>query len=374
MEHREKVRLAVIDLWDRGYYLRTSTVPMMEDAEADLERWWQERRRGAALPLLHEALSHAQTVVSRYAARGIQLICAGDVKYPKYLRGVTGRPAVLAVRGDIDLLSAPQVAIVGSRQTHPSAERLTACIADALISRGAIMTSGGAYGIDALVHRHAMGREKPTIVVTASCDEPCVPSENADIFDYAVAHGAVITPFPLNQPARRAHFPLRNALMAGLSLACVIIHCREQSGALYTATASLRCSRPVYVAATDGFDVLTEGGLQLVKSGRARLLSSGEDIDIPQLSPKATNGIQGILPLSSEADDASGNLFPSDTCTQIAIMNHLLKQPLTRESLRRRVESPEDFDDALLELELSGRVQNVGGVYRTKGHMYVHHR
>ena len=374
MDHCERKRLAVIDLWDRGHYLRTSTVPMMENADADLESWWQERRMGAELPPLDDAISHAQSVVSRYTARGIRLICAGDANYPKYLRAMTGRPAVLAVRGDVDLLSAPQVAIVGSRQAHASAERLTACITDALISRGAMITSGGAYGIDALAHRHAMARGKPTVVVTASCDAPCIPSENADIFDYAVAHGAVITPFPLNHPARRAHFPLRNALMAGLSLACVIIHCRVQSGALYTAAASLRCSRPVYVAAIDGFDVLTEGGLQLVKSGHARLLSSCNDIDIPQLSPNTTNGIQGILPLSSKTDASIPEYFPSDTHTQIAILNHLTKQPLTRESLRRRVDSPEDFDDALLELELSERVQSVGGMYRTKAHMYAHHR
>lgn len=219
-----------------------------------------------------------------------------------------------------------------------------------------------------------MAREKPTIVVAASCDAPCIPCENADIFDYAVAHGAVITPFPLNRPARRAHFPLRNALMAGLSLACVIIHCRVQSGALYTADASLRYARPVYVAAADGFDDLTEGGLQLVKAGRARLLSSGEDIDIPQLSPDAANGIQGILPLSSAPAEAAHDRFPSDTPTQIAILNHLAKQPLTRESLRRRVDAPEDFDDALLELELSERVQSVGGMYQLKSHMYVLHR
>ena len=164
--------------------------------------------------------------------------------------------------------------------------------------RGFAITSGGARGTDAISHRQAMLRQRPTIVVAGTGADTVYPAENRDIFEYAILHGAVVSPFPSGTGGRRPNFPMRNAVIAALCAAVIVVQCREGSGALYTANYATQMGIPVMVPTLPGFCDLTEGSLNLARSGKAGWITRAADLDQIGHSRTELNGVQRTLDLS----------------------------------------------------------------------------
>ncbi len=270
---------------------------------AVLEQTWETHDHLHLNLKLQDAIQAGKDVCERYAQKGITLLFKGSDTFPPQLGAFTDKMPILSVCGDVSLLKQRQIAIVGSRDINEEGRNLGELITSILLGRGFLVTSGGARGVDAVAHRVAMRMNAPTIVVTATDAAQVYPNENADIFAYAKSHGAVVSQFPMVTEPRRELFPSRNNVIAALSEATLIVQCRLDSGALYTANASLQLDRPVLVGATTGFCVRTEGGLELVKRGLARLVTSSEDFDFLGDGDCENRGIVrdlGLLPLFSD--------------------------------------------------------------------------
>ena len=347
--------------------------------QPDLDQFWlmHELRRFVRSPEI--AVIEGNQIEEEYRHRNIQLCCMLDPAYPIQLKNYKVYPPILAVQGKIELLQAPQVAMVGSRILHEFSETLANIIADHLMLRGFVITSGGALGIDALSHRQAMARHAQTIVVTGTGPDECYPRKNKDIFKYAAQNGAIVSQYPINTPAKKLNFPSRNAIIAGLSVATVIIQCREKSGALYTANFSNQLKRPVFVAAMPGFDPSTDGGLNLVKSGKALLLSHKSDLDILGTGTDHLNTTQFQRTLEFGQKPDYGTFFQTNdmisdnmiqlTQLQSAILTVLKAHPTTRELLRQKLaDHPmiSEFDEQILELELMDCIETCRGQYEIK--------
>ena len=322
---------------------RILSVPAAEGIE---QVWESLRAFDGGIHALDAAKELGHAIEVEYRNAGSTILCPGDAGYPNPLFAMRTAP-ILSVRGSTEALHAPQIAIVGSRRTAPDALRITTLIADYAMDRGMTVTSGGALGIDAMAHRRAMERGLPTIVVSATGTAKFYPAENRDIFAYASQHGAVVSQFPNCKMEHSPNFPQRNDVIAALSVATVIVHCREKSGALYTAQAARRMNRPVFVAALTGFDELTMGGLARVAKSEAELL-----YDLPQLDRVIPGGdppprqlalalVPEIAPVGTEAQ----------------ILHLLRKGKRVREQLRAELGEPADFDGVVLELELSGKIE-----------------
>jgi len=320
-------------------------------------------------------------LVETYAMKGIELIFRGTSAYPGRLAALSSRMPVLAVRGDGRLLKRAQIAIVGSREVHEHGMVAAAAVAEGLIARGFLITSGGALGIDALAHRAAMAMSQPTAVVTATGADAIYPKENADIFHYAWSHGVVVSQYPMGTSPQKCYFPTRNELMAGLSLATCVVQCRQKSGALYTASAAHRFGRPVFAVAMPGFVPLCEGGIALVKSGKARLVSAMSDFDFlgegyapalpltvakrrerrekPKMAETKEKYVSERKSAAPQEDDAEP---PTLECR---ILRALARGVMSREALWQ-VSQCDDlaaFQGVLLEMELRGWVTYRGGQY-----------
>ncbi len=383
-EASEICRLALIDCWHRmilSHRLQWQLCGLNEHAQ--MEAFWNLHcQSGGSLGL---AVSEGRRLEQQYRYNGIRLITALDKLYPAKLRKNASISPVLAVKGKIDVLSALQVAIVGSREIHELTPQMTSFIADELIVRDYVITSGGAHGTDAIAHRQAMLRERPTIVVAGTGADIVFPATSRDIFEYASHYGAVVSPYPSGVQGRAFNFPARNAIIAGLSDAVIVVQCRAGSGALYTANYANQMGRPVLVPSMPGFSDLTEGSLDLARRGKAQWLTSVADLDrlsgfcapfrqlhLPVAAPdkdktdKIAESTDKISESIIDTDDSEPKKCIHAPLAQV-IVEKLRNHPKTRECLRLAVSESgidtTDFDEILLDLELAGQVIQCGGQY-----------
>ncbi len=401
------IRSLLIYLWKSNICQNKGLQGLMaSQGAADVEAFWSQKQGVHRLPSIEKVVDEVKEYEFEMESKNIRLLTPVDEHhaYPLGLLPLFPIPSVIAVCGDVKYLTMPQVAIVGSRSTLESAYDVTHSIVDAIASRGFCVTSGGAFGIDAIAHRRAMARRAPTIVVSPGAPESPGPSKNEDIYAYAREHGAIVSQYPCGFAPLKRNFPSRNRIIAALSSATIIVHCREKSGALYTAQAAQKLGKPVYVAAMRGMHPLTEGGLALVKQGKALLLSDCADLepiigkkqrDLPlqkmlfdrgDAEENAAAMVDEDMECDEDGDESrteaavangfgmSSNLMPSaldafcraqmrDHSTVDVIRNILRQSPMTRENLRHLLGYPEDFDEAMLDLELGGEIAQTGGAY-----------
>lgn len=358
---RQCIRKLAIYLWHHTDLATSKLSHLLKlNGMDEAEQFWKELQAHCILPEISTASDEGKAIEFEYGTKKTCILCPGDDDYPTNLYAISSAP-IIGVKGNIHLLSQPQVAIVGSRQVCPSGQTLTPVIADDVMCRGFIVTSGGAAGIDALAHRQAMARNQATIVVSAMGTDKVYPKANTDIFDYARENGAIVSQFPNKVQTFKPNFPQRNDVIAALSTATVIVQCRQNSGALYTAKAAAKFHRPVFAAAMPGFDALTEGGLECIKTGMAKMLSDVHDFD-PLLQPQQQTLLFNIF---NNAQTQPRDPVPPAmlSATQNAIFSTLQRASMTREILRSTLNYPSDFDESMLELELSGLIQLFGGTY-----------
>jgi DNA processing protein len=157
-------------------------------------------------------------------------------------------PEVLYVAGDPAQISdRVRVAIVGSRSASNEGLRRAAKLARFLVSRGAVVVSGLAKGIDAAAHRTAMEASGFTLAVLGTSLDEVYPTEHADLQSQIAREHVLISQFPSGHPTRTSNFPRRNRTMALLCHASVIVEAGESSGTLSQGWEALRLNRPLFI-------------------------------------------------------------------------------------------------------------------------------
>ncbi|MCP4334308.1 MAG: DNA-protecting protein DprA [Gammaproteobacteria bacterium] len=206
-----------------------------------------------------------------------QLLCYSDNAYPELLRQTTNFPALLYARGNTDLLSAPQIAIVGSRNCTPGGAQNAFDFAAQCASAGLVVTSGMALGIDSAAHRGALSVTDKTVAVTATGQDQFYPSRNRALADEIAERGLVVSEFPLGTKARAAYFPQRNRIISGLAVATLVVEAARRSGSLITARLAAEQGREVLAIPGSIHNPQTRGCHQLIRDG-AILVETARDI------------------------------------------------------------------------------------------------
>jgi DNA processing protein len=195
--------------------------------------------------LASELASAAAEDLAGWKAQGIEVVTVLDPEYPDNLRAVHDRPAVIFVRGTLTAADGRAVAVIGSRQASPAGIARAGAVSEELIAGGYAVVSGLALGIDTAAHTTALDRQGRTLDVVGTGVNRCYPAQNAPLQRRIASEGAVISQFLPEQGPRRNNFPLRNALISGLSLATVIVEAGLKSGARILARQALHHGRPV---------------------------------------------------------------------------------------------------------------------------------
>jgi DNA processing protein len=201
------------------------------------------------------------------------------------LRAIPDPPIVLWVRGRIQLdppgilgLTGPAIAIVGSREASSEGIGLARQLGRGLATAGLTVVSGLARGIDAAAHAGALAAGGPTVAVLGSGADRVYPPRNAELAQRIVeGGGALISEQPPGSPALPHHFPLRNRIISGLSLAVVVVEASDRSGSLITARAALEQGRDVLVVPGGVGSGRFKGSHALIKDGAA-LVETVEDV------------------------------------------------------------------------------------------------
>ncbi len=194
-------------------------------------------------------------------------VALGDARYPRLLAAIHQPPAALDVLGDPDLLSAPAVAVVGSRKASREGVLFAERLAADLAARGLVVVSGLAIGIDAAAHRGALATGRTMAVLASGVD--VAPGVNRDLYERIAEEGALVSEFERGIPARKHHFLQRNRIISGLALGTVVVEAAERSGALITARHAREQDREVFAVPGSPLRETSAGANALLKDGAA---------------------------------------------------------------------------------------------------------
>ncbi|MGE5625304.1 MAG: DNA-processing protein DprA [Bacillota bacterium] len=305
-------------------------------------------------------LAAAEQDLAWMAHAGARLITMLDPEYPALLRQIPDPPAALFTRGNVALLSAPQLAMVGSRNPSVEGRRNAEEFAAYLVKCGLVITSGMALGIDAASHRGALKGGGQTVAVWGTGLDKAYPPHNRELAEEIAAKGLVVSEFPPGTPPLPTHFPRRNRLISGLAVGTLVVEAASHSGSLITARLASEQGREVFAIPGSIHNPMARGCHRLLREG-AKLVESAGDI-LEELAPLL--GLEPPVATASASTDASADTPPQDPEYSLQL-NSLDFAPTSVDSLVERTGlTPEVVSSMLLMLELQGYVEaSPGGRY-----------
>lgn len=185
--------------------------------------------------------------IDAWETEGMRLQTVLDPGYPENLRGVHDRPPLVFVAGTITPADGRAVAVVGARVASQHGVWAARAIAEHLVDQGYTVVSGLAAGIDNAAHTAALAHGGRTLAVIGTGLRLYYPPQHADLQRRIAAECAVISQFWPDAPPSRRSFPMRNAVMSGLSLATVVVEASLTSGSRIQARLALEHGRPVFL-------------------------------------------------------------------------------------------------------------------------------
>jgi DNA processing protein len=323
-------------------------------ARAALQRLPDMARRGGAdRPgrICSEEDARAELAASQRI--GVSLLAPDEAGYPPRLATLDDAPPLLAVRGALDALMRPMLAVVGSRNASGAGLKFAGTLARDLSEAGFVIVSGLARGIDQAAHRASL--KDGTVAVLAGGHDRIYPPEHEDLLAAILdSGGAAISEMPMGHVPRARDFPRRNRLISGAALGVVVVEAALRSGSLITARIAAEQGREVFAVPGSPLDPRAAGTNDLIKQG-ATLTTEASDV-ISAVEP-----IMGRPLILREPDDEPLDVEPNagDRARITALLG---PTPVLLDDLIRMAgASPAVTRAVLLELELAGRLERHGG-------------
>lgn len=232
-------------------------------------------RGGRSQPISIFNKSKAEEELHLALEKQVSIIPYNSSLYPKLLKTIPDSPPLIFAKGNVNLLQKPTIGIVGSRNASANGIRLAYKITQDLCKHDYAIASGFARGIDTAVHKASI--EKSTIAVLAGGIDHIYPPENQQLYHQIIENGLIIAELPLGSIPKAQHFPQRNRIISGISLALAVIEASLKSGSLITARFALEQNRDLFVVPGFPLDPKYQGNNHLLKQG-AYLLESADDI------------------------------------------------------------------------------------------------
>ena len=313
---------------------------------------------GRSIQLANEELACA-------AAADIRLVALDDPAYPPRLRQIYDPPLVLYVRGNVAALSLPGIAVAGTRHPTPYGTGMAERLACDLATRGLVIFSGLARGVDTAAHRGAVAGKGKTVAMFGTGVDVLYPKENSRLSEQILAHGgALVSEFPLGTFAAPQNFPIRNRIISGISYGVLVVEAAEYSGTRITARCALEQNRDVYAVPGNVTNKNSWGPNTLIKQG-AKLVATWEDVweELPQDVRLALTPETG----AESPGNQSASLFEEPSLSphekkiySVLKADEALHLDEIIEALEPNLSSSEIFA-ALFELELAGKVKQLPG-------------
>src|SRR5216684_2219552 len=312
-----------------------------------------------------KSMELAQQEIAKAVECGARIIAHDDSAYPARLKEIYDPPVVLFVRGSVEVLSSPGIAMVGTRHPTPYGLGMAERLSKDLAARGLVIISGMARGVDTASHRGAIAAGGKTVAVFGTGINVIYPKENSRLSEQILSlGGALISEFPIGTFAAPQNFPIRNRILSGMSLGVLVIEAAEYSGTRITARCALEQNRDVFAVPGNVTNKNSWGPNTLIKQG-AKLVATWEDVwdELPAEvrlllgpataeSPRA--GTASLFGDDAELAPHEKKIFALLKADESTHIDEIV------ERLERDVSSSEIFA-ALFELELAGKVRQMPG-------------
>lgn len=192
-------------------------------------------------------LSSADRILADCQRLDIHLLTLNDAAYPGRLKNIYDPPTLLYYKGRLPLLDELMtVAVVGTRDCTPYGTTSAEKLGFGLAAGGAVVVSGLARGIDGAAARGALRAGGTVVAVVGGGVDVQYPYENRYLYEDTAAHGVIFSEYPPGAEPIPSHFPIRNRILSGLSVATLVVEAPERSGALITAATALEQGRDVF--------------------------------------------------------------------------------------------------------------------------------
>lgn len=289
--------------------------------------------------------------MEKLEGENISLVTILDDNYPKLLKEIYSPPALLYYRGNLENEGDEfAIAAVGTRKFSPYGKQVTENIIAELAYQGITTVSGLALGIDALVHDTTVKNGGRTISVLGSgLDRQNIyPSSNRYLVQKILDQdGLIVSEYPVGTLALQGHFPQRNRIIAGLSVATLVIEAPEESGALITARYALEFNRDVLAVPGNIYNRTAAGTNNLIKLG-AKLVTSAADV-------------LEVLNMKEVKEFIQTKKISPDSNEEKIILENLSGEPVhINELIKASGLDTATVNSTLVLMEMKGKVKNLG--------------
>lgn len=299
-----------------------------------------------------EGVAAAELAAGRKA--GARLIRCDSPLYPAALREIDGAPPILWVRGDPAWLSRDPVAVIGARNASSLGLRMARGMAAGLGEAGHAVVAGLARGIDTAAHNAAL--PMGTIAVMAGGVDVIYPAENVVLAAQIAEKGVLVSEQPPGTEPQARHFPTRNRIVSGLSLAVVVIEAAHRSGTLITAKNALDQGREVMAVPGHPMDARASGCNQLIRDGALLVRNSADVCAALGREPE----LAGMAEAAPEPGPRPELVEPGEI--EARILSRLSPSPSDENDVIRDLGLPAAAASAaILSLELQGRLLRIPG-------------
>ena len=314
---------------------------------------------------LGKSFSLAEEEFMKARDASAEIISFEDNRYPARLKEIYDPPLVLYVRGNAELLGEPGMGVVGTRHPTPYGMGMAERLSNDLASRGLVIVSGMARGVDTHAHRGALNGKGKTIAVWGTGIDVPYPRDNKRIAEAIVAAGGTLTSeFPVGTFAAPQNFPIRNRIISGLSLGVLVVEAGEYSGTRITARCALEQGRDIFAVPGNVTNRNSWGPNTLIKQG-AKLTATWEDVweELPadlKLQLEARWRVESPKPAEASLF-ADSQLSPHEKRIYALLKpDEAVQLDQIIERLEGEISSSEIFS-ALFELELAGKIKPLPG-------------
>jgi len=244
----------------------------------------------------------------------VKTIYITDDNYPENLKNIYAPPLVLFYKGDMSVLRKPLISIVGTRKPTSYGIKQATFFSNYLSKKGLVIVSGMANGIDTYAHKGALSYGK-TVAVLGSSLTKVYPARNKKLFREIIENGCVISEFSPLTVTHPSNFPIRNRIIAGLSMFTLVIEAKERSGSLITAMLALEEGRDVGAIPGNIDSENSLGTNTLIKNGANLILSPDDILELPYYKGKVKFVEEEII--LSEKERKVLDLIPGDRMISI---------------------------------------------------------
>ena len=281
------------------------------------------------------------------------VLALGDAAYPQALANISDPPLLLYIRGRIDLLARPALAIVGSRNATAQGKANAGAFAAALSDAGVCVVSGLALGIDAAAHEGALKGSGSTVAVIGTGPDLIYPARNRMLSERIDLDGCIVSEYPVGTPPLSGNFPKRNRIISGLAAGVLVVEAAAQSGSLITARQAAEQGREVFAIPGSIHASLAKGCHILIREG-AKLVDTAADV----LEAMAWSPLVRTAAAAAPAQP-SASAVPAGAEGLLAALGHDPVEPdILLASLAM---SPALLSSQLLALELAGLLERRPG-------------